>query len=1050
MHYSRHERGDAMYEDGSIIIDSEIRTDGVEIGTKEVEECLKRTTKTLEYSRAEIQKWIEDFENGMDSAGKSSNEFKKEISRLEKELKKLEGKGQFFGDDDYDKTFLQLEKVKQALKDYKQELTSPTPDAFQYDTSTMEGQIERLTDKLTKLHEQGKTFGDSAYDNVYKELQKAQEELRNYKKELMTPVQLPVVVDTSTMEGQINLLRAKLEGLKNSGLGYGNAEFDATARDLKMAEQNLAAYKKQLFMTEDEQAAINLKLAETNRKLEETRQKEAAAAAESARLKEIGDNASISNIYVVRLREELERLSLRQKDLEGAGLGYGYKEFDDNAARIGKLNNALANYKKRVSDADKAQKKVAKSSRSMNRGLKNTTKNAGRARMSLTRMMGSALLISFAMRAVMTVMAGFGEGLNNLVQYSDDSNRAMSALMSGMTQLKNTFATAFSPLIEYVQPALSKFINLLAEAVTWTAQFFAALTGKDTFVKAVKVQQDYAESLDKTKDETKDAAKETQKALAPFDELIQIISTKTDSSDKNELKPEDMFTTEEVTNQVKGQAQAIKDIFSKIFEPLQKSWSEHGEYAVSASKAAFDSLKQLATDIGASFLQVWNDEGYGEVISGNLIVTFGNLANTVANLARQFDEAWVKADNGTNIIRHLGDILVTISDFFRQASEEIRDWAAELDFEPLLKSFDNVLVKMNPVVKLVGDALLWLLKTVLLPVAKWALECAVPAVLDLIAVGFDLLASVLEALEPLAMWLWDDFLQPFGEWAGKTVIAAIEKVVNWLTKFSDWIREHQTTVENITLAVLAFFAAWKIVTFVVEVMKLVSALQTVMAICELLGIDLLSIVSKLGMTALKFGALTLAVAGIISVIAILAKNWNKMSPSEKVVASVLAAAAAVGVLAVALGAIKGALGAAAVAAAIVAGVGAATIAVNAGKRQVESMQASAGASSYRSASVGPRSYSIPHLATGTVVPPRAGEFLAVLGDNKHETEVVSPLSTMKQAMLEALEAYGGMGGGNNRPIQVDMYLDRQRLGRVIYELNNQEKQRVGVRLVTEG
>lgn len=45
---------------------------------------------------------------------------------------------------------------------------------------------------------------------------------------------------------------------------------------------------------------------------------------------------------------------------------------------------------------------------------------------------------------------------------------------------------------------------------------------------------------------------------------------------------------------------------------------------------------------------------------------------------------------------------------------------------------------------------------------------------------------------------------------------------------------------------------------------------------------------------------------------------------------------------------------------------------------------------------------IPKLATGTVVPASYGEYLAVLGDNKREPEVVSPLSTMKQAMREVI------------------------------------------------
>lgn len=51
---------------------------------------------------------------------------------------------------------------------------------------------------------------------------------------------------------------------------------------------------------------------------------------------------------------------------------------------------------------------------------------------------------------------------------------------------------------------------------------------------------------------------------------------------------------------------------------------------------------------------------------------------------------------------------------------------------------------------------------------------------------------------------------------------------------------------------------------------------------------------------------------------------------------------------------------------------------------------------------------IPYLAKGGVVPPNK-EFLAMLGDNTKETEVVSPLSTMKQALTEALREsnYGG-------------------------------------------
>ena len=62
---------------------------------------------------------------------------------------------------------------------------------------------------------------------------------------------------------------------------------------------------------------------------------------------------------------------------------------------------------------------------------------------------------------------------------------------------------------------------------------------------------------------------------------------------------------------------------------------------------------------------------------------------------------------------------------------------------------------------------------------------------------------------------------------------------------------------------------------------------------------------------------------------------------------------------------------------------------------------------------------IPGLATGTVVPASSRKFLAVLGDNKKETEVVSPLSTMKDAMLQALQDWNGSETEQNITLQID-------------------------------
>lgn len=746
---------------------------------------------------------------------------------------------------------------------------------------------------------------------------------------------------------------------------------------------------------------------------------------------------------VRNLQDEVDRYKDALYYAEKAGYGLGDAPYDKALAGLQRAKKAMQDYKKKLLGVDNEQKKASKSGSKLNKSLKGTEKASRGARMGLGRMLATSILFSTVFRSISAVTSGLKEGMDNLAQYSDDTNKALSMLMSGMTQLKNSFATAFSPLVEYAAPALAQFINLLSQAVTWTAQLLAALTGKDTFVKAVKVQQDYADSLDKTKDETKDAAKETEKALAPFDKLIQITTGKKKKEDKNELKPEDMFTTEEVSNDIKLQAEAIKNTLGKLFDPLKESWLENGPQVMKSLQNTFSAIKQLASDVGASFMQVWNVERYGKAITDDLLITFSNLVDTVGNLVTNFDKAWVSGDTGTNILRHLGDIILEITGFFRQASESLKEWSADLDFTPLLESFDRILIAIKPIVSDVGNLLLWFLNNVLLPIAKWGIEQALPAVFDLIAAALKAIHSVIDALKPVGIWLWEEFLQPLGEWTGGVIIAALEKIVEWLTRFSDWVSQNQTLVENITLAVLAFFAAWKFSEFVLGIGQLISNLGGFMAIGE-------RVISLLARTVSNINPLVLAISGIISLIAVLAKNWNNMSPTEKVIASILAAASAVGILAVALGALAGGVGAGVVAASLAAGIAAATIAINAGKRAASAGYSGGygGRSAYPMSAYAAVPYRMPMLATGTVVPPRAGMFAAILGDNNRETEVVSPLSTMKQALKEAL-AESNISGGN-QIAKAELILDGTRFGQLVVKFGKNEKNRVGVTMVTEG
>lgn len=89
---------------------------------------------------------------------------------------------------------------------------------------------------------------------------------------------------------------------------------------------------------------------------------------------------------------------------------------------------------------------------------------------------------------------------------------------------------------------------------------------------------------------------------------------------------------------------------------------------------------------------------------------------------------------------------------------------------------------------------------------------------------------------------------------------------------------------------------------------------------------------------------------------------------------------------------------------------------------------------------------IPKLATGTVVPANYGEFAAILGDNKREPEIVSPVSAMKQAMREVM-AEANMSTDSNSDIHITLKVGDETLTKVVVRASEIYKKRHGGRCI---
>lgn len=296
--------------------------------------------------------------------------------------------------------------------------------------------------------------------------------------------------------------------------------------------------------------------------------------------------------------------------------------------------------------------------------LKGLSKPADKAAKSILKLsnMFKLMLIRMAMRAV---VQGVKEGMQNLVQYSGDANQAMSELTSSMTYAKNSFAAAFAPILSFVVPAITVLINALATAVGYVNQFFSALGGKGTFVRAKKVNQDYAASLKKTGGAAKQAGKDAKKALAPFDDLVQIQREGADSSSGGSgggIDPSQMFETVAIDQGISDFANKLKELWQagdwegigqligqKINDSVQKftdyiSWDNVGA-KITAFVTAFTTLfNSLVANID------WYSIG---IMMGTGINT---LANTLYLLLTQID--WLML--GSALATGLNGMVATI------------------------------------------------------------------------------------------------------------------------------------------------------------------------------------------------------------------------------------------------------------------------------------------------------------------------------------------------------------------------------------------------------
>lgn len=332
-----------------------------------------------------------------------------------------------------------------------------------------------------------------------------------------------------------------------------------------------------------------------------------------------------SEMEVLNQKHDVQRLKVEKTESEYAKLGNTARS---SLSKIGAVvkESAISSMRKFtnvVKKAGVAIKGIVSKILGIGKSAKSASGSISGMGMSFKNLLKYGLGIRSLYVLVNKLRAGVKEGFKNLAQVSDPVNKSISSLMSALTRLKNSLATAFAPILTAISPSLTTLINMVSKAVTAVGMLIASLTGQKTFTKATSVQEDYAASLDSTAK----SAKNANKQLSGLDKLNNLTTQDKDKdSGDGGISPSDMFETVDIPSQIKDFAEMIK----KAWE--QADFTEIGGLIGKKLKSGLESIpwgdiQKTAEKVGKSFATLIN--GFVEV--PGLATTIGNTIAQAIN-----------------------------------------------------------------------------------------------------------------------------------------------------------------------------------------------------------------------------------------------------------------------------------------------------------------------------------------------------------------------------------------------------------------------------------
>lgn len=247
----------------------------------------------------------------------------------------------------------------------------------------------------------------------------------------------------------------------------------------------------------------------------------------------------------------------------------------------------------------------------------------------------------------------------------------------------------------------------------------------------------------------------------------------------------------------------IKDLLKHCFDNVgyianafKRAWDKAGlgDSVIQSIIDRANSLIGLIDVIAEDFAKIWNN-GTGERIWSNILNIIKNCNNYVSTLRDKIKLAWEKGGAGEKIWNTILGIVEDITGFLNDMSQIRLEWLESLDLSPIVTAVSNLGEAFRELLKACGDKLKTVYQKVLLPLAKWTIEKAVPKLVEMLAGALKGISEIIKKISDKTLYAIAGGIAAVGTAVivfkmGSAIAAGINKVKDAVKVFITTVSAH--------------------------------------------------------------------------------------------------------------------------------------------------------------------------------------------------------------------------------------------------------------------